>query len=129
MKTVNMLMSSAATAVALFMTMNTAYAGEFVKCERRNNERSKISVEAGDLIPGAIYSATVKSGNNSSTSAIPVAADLGGDAEFDFDSNPNDVMAGATEIAPNFIGSSVSATVSDAMGVVVESGSTNCRVR
>lgn len=127
MKTVNMIMSFAATAVALIVTMNTAYAGEFVKCERRNNERSKISVEAGDLIPGAIYSATVKSGNNSAVAMT--VADLGGDAEFDYDSNPNDVMAGATAIAANFIGNNVSATVKDAMGVVVESGSTSCRVR
>lgn len=115
-------------ASVLLLSTTSANAGEFAKCEKRNNpQRSRISVEARDLVPGAVYSATIISGANSVVASV--AANTGGDAEYDFDSNPNDIFAGATAISSNFIGISVNASVTDALGNVVESGSVQCKIK
>jgi hypothetical protein len=106
-----------------------ASAGEVLKCEKRNNPaRSKISVNAEDLVPGAIYTARVSSGVNSKSASQ--AADQAGVFEIDFDSNRKDILAGATPIGTKFIvGAAVKTVVTDAMGGVVENTSAACRTR
>lgn len=97
-----------------------------IRCERRGS-RSKISVDARGLAAGA-YRAGVSSGSNEATSA-PQAA-VGGEAEFDFDSNRADIRAGATAISATFIqGGRVQARVLDAAGTVVAQGAAACQVR
>lgn len=104
-------------------------AGDALKCEKRiNPARSKISVKAEDLIPGAIYSSIVYSGKNSAVSSI--AANSAGEAEFDFDSNMANIMAGAKQIAPSFINQAVTTTVTDAMGSkIINKLSAACRIK
>ncbi|MGZ8190179.1 MAG: hypothetical protein ACXWTS_03005 [Methylococcaceae bacterium] len=105
-----------------------ASAGEILKCEKRiNPPRSRVSVEVEDLVPGAIYTARVSSGANSKSASI--AADSVGVAEYDFDSNPKDIRAGATPIKAKFIDGDVKVVVTDAMGAVVEKTSAACRIR
>lgn len=84
-----------------------------VRCEVRSN-RSKVSVD-GNSLPGSSYSAVVVSGSNEAQS--PVKATVGDEVEFDFDSDPGDIAAGATAIAAGFIqGGAVSARILDAQG-------------
>ena len=105
-----------------------ASAGEVLKCEKRNNPaRSKVSVNAEDLVPGAVYTARISSGANSKS--VSQAADPAGVFKVDFDSNRKDILAGATRIAPVFIVGVVKAVVTDAMGGVVENTSAACRTR
>lgn len=105
-----------------------AFAGDFLKCEHRTRvERSKISVQTEDLTPGAIYTAIVESNGNTAMASAP--ADLAGEVEYDFDSNINDILAGATALSNDFVGDTASATVTDALGNVVDSGSAGCRNR
>ena len=126
MKAKKSVLSLMSCVALLSMSIAPAKAGDFLKCEKRSDpQRSRISVEAGDLIPGALYTATVISGGNNKFATV--AADPGGDARFDFDSNMNDVLAGATAIASNFINGSVTATVTTANGNVVESDTVACR--
>jgi hypothetical protein len=101
-----------------------------VKCERRSN-RSKISVDGNNLARGR-YTARVTSGGNSRTS--PARQSVGDEVEFDFDSNRNDIAAGATAIPANFIvinpnGPDVTGRIINASGVVVRTQSVNCQVR
>ncbi|MCX8049481.1 MAG: hypothetical protein N3A55_07455 [Methylohalobius sp.] len=86
-----------------------------VICERRSN-RSKISVNGKNLIPGA-YSAVVNSGTN--TASAPLQSTSGDEVEFDFDSDPGDIAEGATAIAPDFIQGTVSARLLNQRGEVV----------
>ena len=72
-----------------------------VKCEVRGITRSKISVDGAGLGAG-LYRASAKSGTVEIFSKAflrPVA----GEVEFDFDSNPADVRAGATAVPAAFI--------------------------
>lgn len=96
-------------------------------CERRAN-RSKISVDGNNLRPrNGTFTARVQSGSNSAASRPQRA--VGDEVEFDFDSNPNDVAAGATRISRGFIvGGRVTAQILR-NGTVVRSGSATCRVR
>lgn len=97
-----------------------------VKCEKRAN-RSKISVDGNDLAPGT-YSARVVSGANQKTSALQAA--VGDEAEFDFDSNPKDIAAGATPIAADFIqGGQVVGKILDTNGNTIVSDTVRCRVK
>lgn len=71
-----------------------------VKCEVRNN-RSKASVDGAGL--RGKYVATLTSGGKTITSQ-PLSADpVSREVEFDFDSNRNDILDGATAIPANFI--------------------------
>jgi hypothetical protein len=90
-----------------------------VRCETRSNPvRSKVSVDGRNVAPNAIYTARVASGTNLAT-ALPRAA-TGDEVEFDFDSNPADIRAGATRIAATFIRNrSVRAVLLNASGQVV----------
>jgi hypothetical protein len=100
-----------------------------VTCEKRSS-RSKISVDGRNL-PSGSYTARVTSGTNSRTSAA--RRTVGDEVEFDFDSNQNDIAAGATRISANFI--QVAATpdvrgeILNAAGAVVRTLGVNCRVR
>ena len=90
-----------------------------LRCERRfDPARSQISVDGRNVSPNAIYTARVISGTNQAT-ARPKSA-VGNEVEFDFDSNPNDIRAGATRIAANFIrNGSVRAAIFNAAGNMV----------
>jgi hypothetical protein len=70
-----------------------------VTCERRS-DRSRISVNGNNLASGT-YRARVMSGANTATAGQ--MATIGDEVEFDFDSNPDDIAAGATAIAVGFI--------------------------
>ncbi|HEY0672399.1 MAG TPA: hypothetical protein VGD27_09040 [Longimicrobiales bacterium] len=91
--------------------------------------RSKVSVDGNNLRPlGGMFSARIRSGSNSATASAIQA--VGDEAEFDFDSNANDVSAGATAIAPTFIqvgpGADITAEILNANGVAVANGSAEC---
>lgn len=78
----------------------SAMAGDLrVRCERRANKRSKISVDGNNVI-GGTYTVVVTSGANS---AQATAATVGDEFETDFDSNRADIRAGATAISATFI--------------------------
>jgi hypothetical protein len=70
-----------------------------VSCEKRSN-RSKVSIDGNNLAAGS-YRAVAQSGTRKVTSAADTAD--GDEAEFDFDSNANDIAEGATAIPANFI--------------------------
>jgi hypothetical protein len=100
-------------------------------CERRSN-RSRISVDASGLSPATgRYRARVTAAGGTVTS--PLQRAVRGQAEFDFDSNPNDVAEGATRIPAMFIrartGPDVVARVLNAAGVVVATRSGECVIR
>jgi len=121
------------TVVALLLGMFvTADAANVrVRCEKRA-DRSKISVDGNDLVAAqGPFTATATSGTNpvNSATAGPKAA-IGDEAEFDFDSNANDVAAGATLISPSFIqGNTVLGKILNASGALVASGTASCRVK
>jgi hypothetical protein len=101
-----------------------------LRCEKRfDPARSKVSVDGRNVSPNAIYTARVISGTNQAT-AKPKAA-VGDEVEFDFDSNPNDIRAGATAIGANFIrNGSVRAAIFNAAGNVVAGPATvACEIR
>ena len=112
--------------------VSASAATALVRCEVRTGRRSKISVDGNNLALGGAYSARVRSGANAASS--PMAAAVGDEAEFDFDSNPADIAQGATPIARTFItvrasGPDVMADILNASGAVVASGAADCRVR
>jgi hypothetical protein len=116
------------SAPTAFNELAASGGGSFrLTCERRS-DRSKISVDGNNLRPrNGTFTARVRSGANSATSGARRA--IGDEVEFDFDSNPNDVAAGATRISRGFIvGGRVTAQILR-NGTVVRSGSASCRVR
>jgi hypothetical protein len=97
-----------------------------VTCEARPG-RAKVSVDAKGLAAGS-YSTSIVSGGNAAMSA-PQAA-VGGEVESDYDSNANDIRAGAVAIASTFIvGANVTGKVVDAAGNTVIADTVSCRVR
>lgn len=88
-----------ATAALMLIALAAQAAEVDVRCEKRSN-RSRASVDASNLDDGS-YRAVLKSGRSRAVSGY-LGAD-GDEAEFDFDSNPNDVAEGATRIASSFI--------------------------
>jgi hypothetical protein len=111
---------------------SSSRAGELrLRCEVRTGDvRSKISVDGKNLASGQ-YQARVRSGGNTAVSGLQ--ATVGDEVEFDFDSDPDDIAAGATAIAPDFIQTSanpdVVAEIVSASGQVVLSQGGNCTVR
>jgi opacity protein-like surface antigen len=88
------------TAVVLALASVAAAAADVqVTCEKRAH-RSKISVD-GSSLNGGMYRAVAKSGDHSRRSDLQQA--VGDEAQFDFDSNPNDIADGATPIPAGFI--------------------------
>jgi len=97
-----------------------------VRCEQRTN-RSKISVDGKNLAIGD-YSSTVTSGGGSASS--PLRSSIGDEVEFDFDSSPDDIAAGATAISADFIQGGVDAVILDASDNVVASvNNVMCSIR
>ena len=109
----------------------SAIASIRLRCERRSN-RSRISVDASGLTPAAgRFRARVTAAGGTVTS--PLKRAVGGQDEFDFDSNQADINAGATRIPATFIrartGPDVVARVLNAAGVVVATRSGECVIR
>ncbi len=98
MKLKSLITACAVTALALGSIAARAADVE-VSCEKRSN-RSRASVDGSNLKTGS-YRAVLKSGDHVARS--PFAQTIGDEVEFDFDSNPNDVAEGATQISPSFI--------------------------
>lgn len=102
-----------------------------VRCERRAG-RSKISVDGNNLSPrNGTFSARVQAASGAVTSVARGA--VGDEAEFDFDSNGDDVAAGATRISPTFIvqrsGPDVVGEILNSQGGVVASQGVECSFR
>lgn len=120
MKHVILSIALGVTAVASAALPTLADAAEArLRCELRvRHMRSRVSVDGRNLAPNAMYTARIASGTAIATS--PPATAIGDEAEFDFDSNPADVRAGATAISFNFIRDrTVRAAIFDAGGVQV----------
>jgi len=102
-----------------------------VRCERRPN-RSKISVDANDVTPrNGSFRARVRAAGGTVTSAAKRA--VGDEVEFDFDSDRDDIAAGATRIPANFIqrrdGADVVGILLNAQGDVVARRGVECEFR
>jgi hypothetical protein len=102
-----------------------------LRCERRPG-RSKISVDGNNLVPrNGRFRARVKAAGGTVTSVARRA--IGDEAEFDFDSNPNDVARGATRISSSFIahraGPDVVGEILNAQGQVVARSGAECQFR
>jgi hypothetical protein len=98
-----------------------------VACEKRA-DRSRASVDGQTLAPGS-YRARLTSGANTAMSAPHQT--IGDQVEVDFDSDPGDVGAGATPIAPEFVQGTpplVTGELLDATDAVVASASAICTV-
>ena len=102
-----------------------------VRCEGESN-RSKISVDGNNLTPrNGRFSARVQAAGGTAASATKAA--VGDEAEFGFDSNPNDIAAGAAPIAASFVaarsGPDVIGEILDSEGRVIASQGAECTFR
>ena len=100
-----------------------------LRCEVRPG-RSKISVDGNNLSPrNGMFSARVEASGGTAVSGLAKA--VGDEAEFDFDSERDDVAQGATRIAASFItareGADVVGEILDAQGQVVARAGADCR--
>ena len=104
-----------------------AEAGELrVRCERRGNKRSKVSVDGRDVAPGT-YLIQLSSGGNAAAQVTKTVVAPADEFEADYDSNRKDIRAGATAIPATFIqNGSVSAVVTGAENL---SATVSCQVR
>jgi hypothetical protein len=99
-----------------------------LRCERRAT-RSRISVDGRGLTPrtGSCRARVTASGGTVTSASKRAVA---GEAEFDFDSNRNDIVAGATPIPARFItarsGPDVVASILNASGQVVATQGAEC---
>lgn len=93
--------TTGASVIALLMLASAAATAGDVKvtCEKRAH-RSKVSVD-GSSLSGGLYRAVTSSGDRTRRTDLQQA--IGDQAQFDFDSNPNDVADGATPIPADFI--------------------------
>lgn len=102
-----------------------------VQCEQRGQSRSSASVDGKDLpaLPaGQTYRAAIVSGGNSASSKGEAL--VGGEVEFDFDSNPKDIAAGATAIPATFIvGGQLTGKILRPDGSTLVLDTVACRVR
>ena len=94
----NLAVAGAVTMLSLFAFAASA-ADVKVTCEKRSS-RSRASVDGSSLVQGS-YRAVLRSGTRTARSTFEPA--IGDEAQFDFDSNPNDIADGATAIPANFI--------------------------
>lgn len=123
--------SEAATGLQPASPVTPAIASIRLRCERRAN-RSKISVDGRGLVPrGGSFRARVTAAGGTVTSSAQRA--VAGEAEFDFDSNRNDIQAGATRIAATFVrarpGPDVVARILNAGGQVVATQNAECAIQ
>ena len=80
-----------------------AQAGELrLRCERRGNKRSKVSVDGRDVVPGT-YVVQLTSGTNTAPQITKTVVAPADEFEADYDSNRADIRAGATAIDRTFI--------------------------
>jgi hypothetical protein len=133
MDTANMntqtILASALCGVFVLGAVADAYAADIrVRCESRGpGDRSKVSVD-GNNLAGGRYRAKIRSGSNNAQSGL--RRTVGDEVEFDFDSDPDDVAAGATEIAPDFIvDNRVYGKIVTSTGAFVASATATCRSR
>jgi hypothetical protein len=122
---------SAAEAQLQAATASTLSGTIRLRCERRSS-RSTISVDGRNLSPRTgLYRARVTAAGGTATS--PLKRAVAGEAEFDFDSNPADIRAGATAISATFVrarsGPDVVARILNSQGVVVATASGECVIR
>lgn len=96
-----------------------------ISCEIRS-DRSKISVKGRDLISGD-YFAVVNSGGQEVQSSIKHTRL--NEVEFDFDSEADDIAAGATSIAIDFINTHVEAAIFDEQNNFVQQSSAACEFK
>lgn len=99
-----------------------------VTCERRA-DRSRVSVNGKGLASGT-YRARATSGGNTAT-AMPRGT-IGDEVEFDFDSAPDDVAAGATAIASTFLQGTppqVTGAIETTAGALVVESTVTCETR
>ncbi|MEA2724835.1 MAG: hypothetical protein QOH59_2606 [Gemmatimonadales bacterium] len=124
--------SSGVTAAAAAESTSALAVGSLrVRCERRSG-RSKISVDGNNLSPrNGLFSARVRAAGGTVASTSRRA--VGDEVEFDFDSNRNDIAAGATRLSANFVvrraGADVIGEILNAQGVVVASRGAECEIR
>ena len=102
-----------------------------LRCERRSG-RSKISVDGNNLSPrNGSFRARVRAAGGSVVAAAKRA--VGDEVEFDFDSNRNDIAAGATRISATFIsrrsGPDVVGEILNSQGSVVARQGVECSFR
>lgn len=117
---------ASALTVASLSTLSLSAAAQTVdvKCET-SATRSKASVDGSNLARGQ-YSAQLVSGANSARSVSKPT--IGDEVEFDFDSNPQDIRAGATPIAKNFIvNNTATGKLLNSAGRVVAQKTVTCR--
>jgi hypothetical protein len=117
--------------IAASDNMSTLAAALRVRCERRSG-RSKISVDANNVTPrNGRFRARVRAAGGTVTS--PLRRAVGDEVEFDFDSERDDIAAGATRIPANFIqrraGADVIGLLLNAQGVVVARQGVECEFR
>jgi hypothetical protein len=94
---------SAGAILFALSSLDASAAGVRVRCDTRATPaRARISIDGSDLVPGKRYYARAVSGGRRVNTRLAVA-DAAGQAEFDFDSNPKDIAAGATAIRSGFI--------------------------
>jgi hypothetical protein len=106
----------------------TATASVRVTCERRSN-RSRVSINGTGLASGS-YTARALSGSHQGSARAQ--STTGDEIEFDFDSDPGDVAAGATLIGADFLQGNppvARGQILDTLGNVVAEGVATCRVR
>ncbi len=113
--------------MSLSLPASSAEAADIrVQCEKRSN-RSKVSVDGNNLISGN-YSAKITSGANTKVSAYKPS--VGDEIEFDFDSDRNDVAAGAIRISSSFIqNGQVTGELINEKGFTVASSTSACRIK
>ncbi len=92
---------AAVTLALSFGILADAYADVSVKCEVRSG-RARMSVDGSKLANG-VYRARALSGNSTPVWSKNTLRPVAGQAEFDFDSNRQDVIEGATAIPSTFI--------------------------
>lgn len=94
-----------------------------VKCETKAN-RSKVSVDGSNLVAGN-YIAKIISGSHTKKSGPK--STVGDEVEFDFDSDPANVAAGATRISRTFIQGQVTGQLINEQGFTVAQATRACR--
>ena len=97
--TIKKLVTASAVAMLGLFAFVASAADVKVICEKRPS-RSRASVDGSGLVQGS-YRAVLKSGGK--TVRTPFDAAIGDEAQFDFDSNANDIANGDTAIPANFI--------------------------
>lgn len=115
-------------ALGLVILGDANAAGIRVRCDV-SASRSKASVD-GSGVTG-VYYATLRSGGKTVKSKNLRADPINREVEFDFDSNPKDIAAGATAIPFNFIKNArvVGSIYKASTGALVASAGEDCRVR